>query len=87
MALRPVGFAVARVALHRNACSKGYKLSREEADLRSLVRGGAWMHECLVVVNSSRFDLCVVLPAFDVAPASPFIASKGRARVTLVVKR
>jgi hypothetical protein len=38
MALRPVGFAAARVALHRSAHSRGYKLSREGADLRSLLR-------------------------------------------------
>jgi hypothetical protein len=61
MALRPVGFAAAHVALHQSACSRGYKLSREGADLRSLVRGGAWMRECLVAMNSSRFDLSVVL--------------------------
>jgi hypothetical protein len=53
MALRPVGFATARVALHRSACSKGYKLSREGTYPRSLVRGGAWMCDYLVVVSSS----------------------------------
>jgi hypothetical protein len=39
--LRLVGFAAARVALHRSARSRGYKLSREGADPRSLLRGGA----------------------------------------------
>jgi hypothetical protein len=41
MALRLVGFAVARVALHWSAHSRGYKLLREGADPRSLVSGGA----------------------------------------------
>jgi hypothetical protein len=36
MTLRPMGFAAARVALHQSACSRGYKLSREGADPRSL---------------------------------------------------
>jgi hypothetical protein len=31
MALRPMGFAAVRVALHRGARSRGYKLSREGA--------------------------------------------------------
>jgi hypothetical protein len=53
MALCPVGFAAAHVALHLSACSRGYKLSREGADPKSLVRGGAWMCDCLVVVCSS----------------------------------
>jgi hypothetical protein len=52
MALRLVGFATACVALHRSACSRGYKLLREGADPRSLVWVGAWMCECLVAVNS-----------------------------------
>jgi hypothetical protein len=39
-----VGFAAARVALHRSARSRGYNLSREEADPRSLVLSGAWMY-------------------------------------------
>jgi hypothetical protein len=48
----------------------------------------AWM--CLVVVSSSQFDLCVVafawLSTLHVAPTSPFIASKGRAQVTFMVR-
>jgi hypothetical protein len=40
MTLRPVDFAAARVALHGSARSRGYKLLREKADPRSLVRGG-----------------------------------------------
>jgi hypothetical protein len=42
MALRPVGSTVARVALHRSAHSRGYKLSREGTDLRSL--WGKWVY-------------------------------------------
>jgi hypothetical protein len=37
MTLRPVSFAAVRVALYRGARSRGYKLSREGADPRSLV--------------------------------------------------
>jgi hypothetical protein len=37
--LRPVDSAAARVALHRSARSRGYKLSREGVDPRSLLRG------------------------------------------------
>jgi hypothetical protein len=36
-----VDTAAARVVLHRSARSRGYKLSREQADPRSLLRGGA----------------------------------------------
>jgi hypothetical protein len=36
MTLVPVDLVAARVALHRSAHSRGYKLSREGADLRSL---------------------------------------------------
>jgi hypothetical protein len=39
MTLRLVGFAAARVALHRSARSRGYKFLRQEADPRSLFRG------------------------------------------------
>jgi hypothetical protein len=53
MPLHPVSFAAARVALHQSACSRGYKLSREGADPRSLVRGGSWMCDFLVAVSSS----------------------------------
>jgi hypothetical protein len=40
MAPRPVDFAAARVALHWSARSRGYKLSREEMDPRSLQERG-----------------------------------------------
>jgi hypothetical protein len=36
MSLRPVDVAAARVALHRSAHSRSYKLSRKEADPKSL---------------------------------------------------
>jgi hypothetical protein len=55
---------------------------RERADSRSLVRGGAWMREC--VIAWSRWTLG---PFLYVAPTSPFIASKRRACVTFVVKK
>jgi hypothetical protein len=83
MALYLVGSTAARVALHRSARSRGYKLSGEGADPRSLLRGDM----CVVVL---AMCVCVFVPAFvllDVAPTSPFIVSKERARVTFVVKR
>jgi hypothetical protein len=76
MSLRPVGVAAARIALHRSARSRGYKLSREEADLRSLGR-------CVFLGNKVTQSISLL----DVAPTSPFIVPKGRARVTFVVKR
>jgi hypothetical protein len=73
----------ARVALHRSARSRGYKLLREGANPRSLLRGDVcgcfWRGVCVVVP--------LVLIFLDVAPASPFIVSKERTRVTFVVKR
>jgi hypothetical protein len=36
MSLRPVDSVVARVALHRSARSRGYKLSKERTDPKSL---------------------------------------------------
>jgi hypothetical protein len=35
-----VGFAATRAVLHRSACSRGYKLSREGADPRSVLGDG-----------------------------------------------
>jgi hypothetical protein len=56
----------------------GYKLSREGTDPRSLWR-------CVCVCLS---EVCFRLVfSLDVAPASPFIVSKGRTQVTFVVKR
>jgi hypothetical protein len=78
-----VGSTAAHVALHWSARSRGYKLSREGADRRSLLRGDV----CVVVL-----ERCVFVPSgshrgcLDVALASPFIVPKGRTRVTLVVK-
>jgi hypothetical protein len=48
--LRPVGSAAARVALHRSARSKGYKLSREGTDPRSSRGMCVWCVFRLVVV-------------------------------------
>jgi hypothetical protein len=79
MSLRPVDSAAARVALHQNAHSRGYKFSREGADPRSLL----WrvcVFECLV--SEVYFDQ--VPPRCG--PVSPFIVPKGRARVTFVIK-
>jgi hypothetical protein len=79
-----VDSAAARVVLHRSACSRGYKLSREGADPRSFLRCGLCVDvlaRC-VCVRSSFFA-----SSLDVAPASPFIVFKERARVTCVVKK
>jgi hypothetical protein len=76
---RPVDVAAARVDLHQSARSRGYKHSREEADPKSL-----WWCVSLSACSVS----CVSIgPPLDVALASPFIVPKGRARVTIVVKR
>jgi hypothetical protein len=69
-----MGFVVARIALHRNARSRGYKLLREGTDPRSLLRG-----VCVCVL----FLRC----SLNRGPCPPFIASKERAQVTFVVKR
>jgi transcriptional regulator NrdR family protein len=76
MTLRPVNFTAARVALHQSARSRGYKLSREGTNPRSLQRRRVC---CLSEVCFLVFH--------DVAHASPFIVYKDRARVTFVVKR
>jgi hypothetical protein len=55
--------------------------SREGADPRSLLGCVC----CADEVCSIR--LCLFLLFLDVAPTTPFIASKGRAQVTFVVKR
>jgi hypothetical protein len=78
MTLRPVDSTTARVALHRSARSRGYKLSREEMDLRSL-----WWSVCLVEYVCGLSEVSPLRPV----SASPFIVPKGRARVTVVVKR
>jgi hypothetical protein len=78
MVLCPVSFAVARVAFHQGARSRGYKFSREEADLRSLVSDGGDVWVCS--------SYCGLIAPLDMAPVSPFIASKGRSWVTFVLK-
>jgi hypothetical protein len=81
ISLHSVDSAAARVALHRSARSRGYKLSREGADPKSL-----WW--CVCVCLSAWSVRCVSIRVpLDVAPASPFIVPKGRAQVTFVVKR
>jgi hypothetical protein len=70
--------STAHIALHRSAHSRGYKLLREEADLKSLL----WC-----VSLSACSASCVSMGGgLDVAPASPFIVPNGRARVTIVVE-
>jgi hypothetical protein len=82
-ALHLVGSTAARVALHRSARNRGYKLSREGIDPRSL--RGKWVS----VVYGSLFRSVIVNPSppREVSRASPFIVSKGLVRVTFVVKR
>jgi hypothetical protein len=74
-----VDFTVVRVALHRGACSRGYKLLREGAGPKSL----EWWW-WLLFFFSWFFD-CLFLILFALDPAFPFIASKGRARVTFAI--
>jgi hypothetical protein len=77
MTLCAVDSTAARVALHRSARSRGYKLSREGTDPRSL-----WKGVCADLVR------CVSSSSYlNVAPASPFIVPMGRARVIFVVKK
>jgi hypothetical protein len=63
MALRPVGFATARVALHRGARSRGYKLSREGVGPKSLEWWWWWW------VQSVRFRLLFDLVSFPLTLA------------------
>jgi hypothetical protein len=74
------------VALHRSAHSRDYKLSREGANHRSLLRGDVCgcLGEVCVCSFLRSFDASIPL---DVAPSSSFIVPTGRARVTFVVKR
>jgi hypothetical protein len=73
MTLRPMDSAATRVALHRSARSRGYKLLREGTDPRSLLRGDV----CVVVLARCVCGCCVGGSSLDVAPASPFIVPKG----------
>jgi hypothetical protein len=82
MALCLVGFAAVRVALHRSARSRGYKLSREEADPMSL----EWRW-CVVLIEMGSSYCCLIVSSpLDMALTSPFITSKWRARVIFAVK-
>jgi hypothetical protein len=80
-----VGFAAARVALHRNAHSRGYKLfergSGSQVFFMGCVCAVSFDQSCPIEVNSIRS-----IPP-DVAPASLFIVSKERAHVIFMVKR
>jgi hypothetical protein len=67
MALHLVGFAAARVALHRSARIRGYKLLREGADLRSLLRG-----VCVCVDVLARSVYVLFLRLLDCGPCLPF---------------
>jgi hypothetical protein len=64
-----VGFATVRVALHRGARSKGYKLSREGADPRSLVSGGGGDVFSIGVDSSCG---CLIARSFDLLIAKFF---------------
>jgi hypothetical protein len=66
----PVDSTTARVALHRSACSRGYKLSREGVDPRSLRARGV----CVVVLAR-----CVrsVRGSFRCGPCLPFYSFQG----------
>jgi hypothetical protein len=83
MALRLVDFAAARVALHRSARSRGYKLSKEGVNPRSLLRGVL----CVDVLARCVCCFFVFSSPLDVAPTSPFIVSNKRARILFMVKR
>jgi hypothetical protein len=93
MALRPVASTTARVPCTRGARSRGYKLLGEGTDPRSLLGRCAY---CLSKVCVPRFYVSCLKESvsisrrespLDVAPAFPFIVSKGRARVIFMVKR
>jgi hypothetical protein len=67
MTLRLVDSTVARVTLHQSARSRGYKLSREGMDPRSLWRGVrvCWLSE-----------VCPIRPS-KCGPCLPFYNSQG----------
>jgi hypothetical protein len=71
MALRPVGFAAVRVALHRGARSRGYKLlrERERADPRSLVSGDGG--DVVLIGVGSNYG-CLIARFFDLLIARFF---------------
>jgi hypothetical protein len=87
MSLHPVDSAIAHVALHWSARSRGYKLSRERerVDPKSLV-----VYEFVLLVSEvySRIGVCFSSESPPrCGPCLPFYSPKGRARVTFVVKR
>jgi hypothetical protein len=82
MAQRLVDSAAARVALHRSAHSRGYKLSREGADPRSLLRGDV----CVVVlVRCVRVFAPVSPPRWG--PCLPFYIFQGEGSGYICGKR
>jgi hypothetical protein len=70
---------------HKGLYWWGYKLSREGADPKSLWRRMS-LSSSLVRCVLEQESVSIEVPP-DVAPASPFIVPKRRARVTFVVKR
>jgi hypothetical protein len=71
MALRLVGFAVVRVALHWDVRSRGYKFSREEAGPKSL----EWWW-CVVSIEMGFWPLLFdhfVSPFLSAWPLSPLL--------------
>jgi hypothetical protein len=65
MTLRLVGVAAAYVALHRSARSRGYKLSREKADPKSLGWGCVFDQSALLafpfIVPKGRAQVTVMV--------------------------
>jgi hypothetical protein len=85
MSLRPMDSVAARVALHRSVRSRGYKLSRERADPKSLwwcMSFSSWSVRCFLAYGSIS-----IRPSSRCGPCLPFIVPKGRAWVIFVVKR
>jgi hypothetical protein len=71
MVLRPVDSTVAGVVLHRSACSRDYKLSRERTDLRSFLGRGVCCLSKVCVHHSEMWVfvvprcVCLCLPFYS----------------------
>jgi hypothetical protein len=74
IALHPVDSAAAHVALHRSARNRGYKLSREGTDPRSL-RGRCVC--CLSEVCAHRLKESVSINPPRCGPCLPFYSFQG----------
>jgi hypothetical protein len=75
MFLRPVDYAAAHAALHRSACSRGYKLLREGADPKYLwwcMSFSSWSVRCVLEQGS----ISIGAP-LNVAPCLPLYSSQG----------